>query len=68
MEIDEKYRPGIERISKEIGADSETAYSMLLLTAALMDLCPWDSEVADIVITDCKGQRHVDLRESESCP
>lgn len=68
MEIDEKYRPGIERISKETGADSETAFSMLLLTAALMDLCPWDSEVADIVITDCKGKRHVDLRESESCP
>lgn len=25
MEIDEKYRPGIERISRETGADSETA-------------------------------------------
>ena len=68
MKIDEKYTRSIERIHKETGADDQTAYTMLLLTAALMDLCPWDSEVADIVISECKGKQHVDLCEPEPNP
>lgn len=65
MKPDERYAKGIELICRETGADENTAYAMLLLTATLMDLCPWDIEVAYIVISDCKGSKHVDLCKSE---
>ena len=64
---DVKYRKNVDRIMTETSIDEETAMAMLLLTATLMDLCPWDSEAADIVISDCKRTRNVDLRESEPC-
>ena len=31
----------------------ETAYSMILMTAALMDLRPDDDQVVDMILEDC---------------
>lgn len=67
MNHDERYRKSIDRIHAETGVDEETAMAMLMLTATLMDLCPWDSETADIVISDCKRIKNVDLRKPEPC-
>lgn len=67
MKPDERYAAGIKRIQQETGADEETAYAMILLTATLMDMYPWDSEVVDIVLADCKRAKNVDLRKPESC-
>lgn len=66
-EYDQRYRKGIKRITESTWTDDGTALAMIMLTATLMDLCPWDDRVADIVIEDCKRQKHVDLRESEPC-
>lgn len=65
MDHSEQYRKGVERILAEVSIDADTAMAMILLTATLMDLCPWDSEVVDIVISDCKRGSHVDLRKPE---
>ena len=46
-------RANIHRIVDETGIDVETAYAMMLMTAALMDLHPWDDEVADMILEDC---------------
>ena len=67
MKPDERYAAGIKRIQQETGADEDTAYAMILLTATLMDMYPWDSEVVDIVLADCKRAKHVDLCKPESC-
>jgi len=36
-----------------LNAEAHTAYSMMLMTAALMDLHPEDPEVVDIILSDC---------------
>ena len=46
-------RKNIARLQDAIGTPPETAYAMMLLTAALMDLNPYDEEVADIILEDC---------------
>jgi len=33
--------------------DAQTAYAMILMTAALMDLSPDDDRVAETVLMDC---------------
>lgn len=43
----------IARLMNEIGVDSETAYRMILMTAALMDLHPEDEKVEHIIMQDC---------------
>ena len=43
----------IRRITNEIGACAETAYGMMLMTAALMDLRPEDDEVLHMILQDC---------------
>lgn len=67
LKQDEKYRKNIQRVMEAIRTDEDTAFGMILLTATLMDLCPWESEVAEIVISDCKRNGHVDLCEPEPC-
>ena len=62
----EKYRDQIRRILSQVDTDENTALAMIMLTATLMDLCPWDERVTEMVITDCRRPRHVDLREPES--
>lgn len=68
MDHSEQYRRAVRKILAEVNTDEDTAMAMILLTATLMDLCPWDPEVADIVISDCKRTDHVDLRKPEPCP
>ena len=46
-------RKNICRIVNATGAGAETAYAMMLMTAALMDLHPEDDEVADMILEDC---------------
>lgn len=46
-------RKSIFILRNEIGINAETAYAMLLMTAALMDLDPEDKEVVNIILQDC---------------
>ena len=48
-----KCRKGITRLVSEIGMSVETAYAMMLMTAALMDLHPEDDEVVHMILQDC---------------
>lgn len=48
-----KCRKNITRLREAIGTPPETAYAMMLLTATLMDLNPYDDEVADMILEDC---------------
>lgn len=48
-----KCRKNITRLRDAIGAAPETVYAMMLLTATLMDLNPYDDEVADMILEDC---------------
>ena len=56
-------RKTISRLIEEIGVDSETAYNMILMTSALMDLKPEDEKVLSLILQDC-GLEDVDLCES----
>ena len=47
-------RKTITRLMEDIGVDSETAYRMILMTAALMDLRPEDEMVEHIILQDCR--------------
>jgi len=46
-------RKNIRRLVSAVGMSVETAYAMMLMTAALMDLRPEDDETADYVLADC---------------
>jgi hypothetical protein len=46
-------RRSIRTIVNEVGTSVETAYAMLLMTATLMDLQPYDDEVVHIILQDC---------------
>jgi len=46
-------RKNIREIHRMIGVGEETAYSMILMTAALMDLRPDDEEVVEYILEDC---------------
>jgi len=48
-----RYRKNIRKIMLFLNAEAHTAYSMILMTAALMDLHPEDPEVVDIILSDC---------------
>ena len=50
----ERCRKGIGRIIRETDVSIETAYAMMLMTALLMDMCPEDEAVTEIVLKDCK--------------
>ena len=43
----------IRTLMNEIGVDMDTAYSMMLMTAALMDLYPHDDAVLHMILKDC---------------
>lgn len=47
-------RKNITTIMNATSAKPETAYAMILMTATLMDLSPWDDSVAEMVLADCK--------------
>lgn len=46
-------RKGIQTLVDNVGMSIETAYAMMLMTAALMDLNPEDDEVVHIILQDC---------------
>jgi len=46
-------RRSIVKLSSMLSTDYQTAYAMMLLTTALMDLHPNDSKVIDTILTDC---------------
>ena len=48
-----KCRKNINRLVGAIGVSEETAYAMMLMTSALMDLYPEDEQVADMILEDC---------------
>ena len=48
-----RYLGTVRRLTKEIGVSADTAYSMILMTAALMDLQPDDPAVAEMILADC---------------
>lgn len=52
----ESCRANIRILCDEIGISPETAYAMMLMTATLMDMHPWDKKVAEIVLKDCKAE------------
>ena len=51
----ERYRANVERITRHIRTDVDTAVTVLLMTSALMDLSPDDPKVAEIILDDCKA-------------
>lgn len=46
-------RKNLKRLMSATGISIETIYSMMLMTAALMDLHPEDDEVAEMILEDC---------------
>lgn len=52
-EYPKECRKSIRRLVSATGMSKETAYSMLLMTAALMDLRPEDERTVDYVLEDC---------------
>lgn len=48
-----RYRKSIETLVENVGMSIETAYAMMLMTAALMDLQPDDEQVVHIILQDC---------------
>lgn len=49
----ERCMRNIRKLVERLHTDMETAYSMMMLTAALMDLRTDDEEVAEIILKDC---------------
>lgn len=46
-------RKNIRRLVSATGMSADTAYAMILMTAALMDLRPDDPDVVGYVLEDC---------------
>lgn len=46
----------IREIMDRTGTDIDTAYAMILITAALMDLKPWDAKVVEMVVGGDDGK------------
>ena len=57
MDVIQKYpkecRKQLRRLMNATGMSIDTAYAMMLMTAALMDLKPDDPYVVDMVLEDC---------------
>ena len=53
MYYTEARRRMTRRIMNKVPVSEETAYSMILMTAALMDLRPDDDQVVDMILEDC---------------
>lgn len=47
-------RENIRTIVNAVHTELEATYAMILLMAALMDLCPSDPKVAEIILDDYK--------------
>lgn len=51
--VPKECKKSIRILTSVIGMAEDVAYSMLLMTAALMDLHPEDEQVLDMVLEDC---------------
>ena len=47
-------RRNIRTLMNRLSTDAGTAYAMMLMTAALMDLSPDDDKVTDMILEDCR--------------
>ena len=50
---DSMHRKHVRKLAAMLCTDVETAYAMILLTAAMMDLKPDDSKVTEMIMNDC---------------
>ena len=50
----QRCRKSICRVMDMLCTDAQTAYAMILLTAALSDLDPSDDKVIEYIMDDCK--------------
>ena len=48
-----RYMKSIRKLCRILSTDEETAFSMMLMTATLMDLNPEDDKVVDMILKDC---------------
>ena len=48
-----RYQKSIEMLMDRLCTSADKAYSMMLMTAALMDLEPEDEKVAEMILLDC---------------
>lgn len=48
-----KCRKGIRLLTDTVGMSADTAYGMMLMTAALMDMRPEDDRVCEMILADC---------------
>lgn len=48
-----EHRKAIKRLMSAVGMSVETAYAMMVMTAALMDMDPADDRVIDMILSDC---------------
>lgn len=46
-------RKNISKLCNILCVDDATAYAMILMTAALMDMHPSDSKVVETILNDC---------------
>ena len=49
----ERCRKNIRKLMCLLTTDAQTAYSMMLLTAAMTDLKPEDDKVVELILDDC---------------
>ena len=47
------YRKNIRILCDRLCVDEDTAYAMMLMTAALMDIYPEDEQVVEMILNDC---------------
>lgn len=57
MDSEKRYpnacKAGIQRITRTVSVDTESAYAMMLMVSLLMDLPPEDEKVVQIILHDC---------------
>lgn len=49
----EKRKRAVRKIVDAVGVNEDTAYAMILMTSALMDLSPDDGRVVELILQDC---------------
>lgn len=57
-----RYRRNIRKLMYMLSADAEIAYSMMQMTALLMDLPIEDDKVIEMILMDC-GINDIELEE-----
>ena len=63
-------RNGIKTLMRMLSSDAETVFSMMRMTASIMDLDISDKKVINAILMDCgienvSGDKHEDSRECQ---